>query len=216
MVLPDPPAAAQQIFGNQLPRARAYAELLATVGTERGVIGPREVPRLWERHILNCAVIEELIPVGSEVLDVGSGAGLPGIVLAIARPDCHHHLLDSMERRAAWLRLVVAELGLDTVTVHRGRAEDAPGRLSAPVVTARAVSQLDQLAAWCLPLVSPGGELLAIKGNSAAEELAAARPRLKRLGVSSADIVAVGARFVTPATTVVRLGRTHRGSARGA
>lgn len=196
--------------------AQAYADLLATAGAERGLIGPREVPRLWERHLLNCAVVQELIPRGAEVIDVGSGAGLPGIVLAIARPDCHLHLLDSMERRVAWLRWVVEQLGLEGVTVHRGRAEESAGRLSAPVVTARAVSQLDQLAQWCLPLVSPGGQLLAIKGHSAADELAVARPTVARLGVTSADIVEVGGRFVTPATTVVRLRRSQRAPARGA
>jgi len=179
-------AAAEAAFGDRLGLARRYAELLATSGTERGLVGPREVPRLWERHLLNCAAVAPLLPTGGTVLDVGSGAGLPGLVLALARPDVHVVLLEPMQRRVAWLQEVVSELGV-TAEVVRGRAEECG--LAAATVTARALAPLDRLAAWCLPLVAPGGALLALKGRSAAEELATAAPALRRYRRATWDVL---------------------------
>jgi 16S rRNA (guanine527-N7)-methyltransferase len=186
-----------------LPVARAYAEVLAGRGVERGLIGPREVPRLWERHLLNCGVVAGLVPKGSEVWDVGSGAGLPGIVVAVLRPDLTMTLLEPLLRRTAFLQECVSELGLDNVTVVRGRAEDYAGSAQADVVLARAVAPMDRLATWMLPLLRPGGQLLAMKGEGAAGELASAVPTLRRLRASSWRVRRVGHEVAeTPATVV--------------
>jgi 16S rRNA (guanine527-N7)-methyltransferase len=189
----------------------SYAGLLATAGVERGLIGPREVPRLWDRHLLNCAVAVPLVPEGADVIDVGSGAGLPGIVWAVVRDDISVTCLEPLQRRAIFLEEAVGELGLaGRVQVVRARAEDiVRGRgpvtsLRARVVTARAVAPLDRLAGWTVPLVQPGGELLALKGRSAAEEVEASRATLERLGIASVDIVECGEGVVDPVTTVVR------------
>lgn len=163
--VPQPPELAERVFGERLDRAVHYAGLLATTGVTHGLIGPREVLRLWDRHILNCALVEEYIPTGSRVIDVGSGAGLPGLALAIARPDLDVLLVEPMLRRTTWLAAAITDLGLSNARVHRGRAESLWGVESSPVVTARAVARLDELAAWCLPLVQPGGILLALKGR---------------------------------------------------
>lgn len=179
--------------------------MLAGPGVARGVIGPREADRLWDRHVLNSAVLGELIPDGARVLDLGSGAGLPGIPLAIARPDLTVVLLEPMARRVAWLDEVVAELGL-LVSVVRGRAEEPGVRAELggnDVVTARAVAPLGQLTAWSLPLVVPGGQLLAIKGASAAEEIARDVEVVRAAGGAAAEIVQCGARIAQPPTTVV-------------
>ena len=188
-----------------------YAELLATAGVERGLIGPREVPRLWDRHLLNCAVAVPLVPENADVIDVGSGAGLPGIVWAIVRSDITVTCLEPLQRRATFLEEAITELGLTgRVQVVRARAEDiVRGRgpvtsLRARVVTARAVAPLERLAGWTVPLVQPGGELLALKGRSAAEEVEASRSVLERLGIVEVDIVEVGEGVVDPATIVVR------------
>ena len=188
-----------------------YAELLATAGVERGLIGPREVPRLWDRHLLNCAVAVPLVPEGADVIDVGSGAGLPGIVWAIVRSDITVTCLEPLQRRATFLEEAVTELGLTgRVKVVRARAEDiVRGRgpvmsLRARVVTARAVAPLERLAGWTVPLVQPGGELLALKGRSAAEEIEASRSVLERLGIVEVAIVECGEGLVDPATIVVR------------
>jgi 16S rRNA (guanine527-N7)-methyltransferase len=175
----------------------------------RGLIGPREAPRLWDRHLLNCAVVVELIPNGSSVVDVGSGAGLPGIALAIARPDLTVALVESLTRRVVFLMEAVAAVGLsDRVSVVHSRAEDSVGRLApADVVTARAVAPLDRLAAWCLPLVAPGGRLLALKGSSAAEEIAEHRAAVARLGGGVPVLRECGAGLVDPPTTVVEVVR---------
>ena len=143
----------------------------------RGLIGPREVPRLWERHLLNCAVLGELLPEGASLCDVGSGAGLPGIPLALARPDVRITLLEPLLRRTTFLDEVVRQLGLENVTVLRGRAEEMVGKLPpVDVVTARAVAPLDRLAGWGLPLLRPYGEMLALKGDTAEQELRRPRP----------------------------------------
>jgi 16S rRNA (guanine527-N7)-methyltransferase len=252
---------ARTLFGDRLPLAEAYAELLAGPGVVRGLIGPREAPKIWDRHLLNCAVVAELIPSGSSVVDVGSGAGLPGIVLAIARPDLAVMLVEPLARRAVFLAEVVTALDLgDSVTVLRARAEeipaawrragrnsgrrtaadrrpsvahrsepgslvhpdrsvepeslpvelsDLPVELSVPadVVTARAVAPLDRLAGWCLPLTAPGGRLLALKGATAADEVANTATAVRRLGGSQPVVQQCGTGIVEPPTTVVEIVR---------
>ena len=198
-----PPEVAAEVFGSALPRAQEFAGMLATRGVEHGLIGPHEVPRLWDRHLLNCAVVAELIDSRPATLvDIGSGAGLPGIVLAMLRPKLNVILLEPMERRCRFLTDCVAELGLTNASVLRARAQDAV--LRADVAAARAVAPLDRLAELAVGLVRPGGMVLAIKGQTAADELKKARPVLKRLGVRGAKVVRAGQGKVDPATTVVR------------
>jgi 16S rRNA (guanine527-N7)-methyltransferase len=202
------------VFGQALGLATRYADLLAGPGVERGLIGPRETARLWDRHLINCAAVAELVPPGSSLIDVGSGAGLPGVVLAMLLPDAQVVLLEPLARRAAFLEECVRTLGLGNAAVRRGRAEEAAGQLTADVVTARAVAPMQRLAALALPLVRPGGLVLAIKGAAAAEELAQARPVLRRLGVQDAAVVEAGRGKVSPPPTVIRLtagrGARHR------
>ncbi|MCZ7417664.1 MULTISPECIES: 16S rRNA (guanine(527)-N(7))-methyltransferase RsmG [unclassified Streptomyces] len=203
--LAPPPENAEAVFGDRLPDAIRYAELLADAGVRRGLIGPREVPRLWGRHLLNCAVLSEIVPDGVTVCDVGSGAGLPGIPLALVRPDLRITLLEPLLRRTTFLQEAVELLGLDHVTVVRGRAEEVLGTLApVHVVTARAVAPLDRLAGWGVPLLRPYGEMLALKGDTAEEELKGARSALQKLGVVKASVVQVGAGVVDPLSTVVR------------
>ncbi len=200
-VLPPPGAAV--VFGPALDGARAFAWMLATRGVEQGLIGPHEVPRLWDRHLLNCAVVAELIGGRYRTLvDIGSGAGLPGIVLAMLRPELSVTLLEPMERRCRFLSECVAELGLANAIVLRGRAEETV--LRADVATARAVAPLDRLVELTAGVVRPGGMVLAIKGRTAAEELKKARPVLRRIGARGAEVVRAGQGKVNPATTVVR------------
>jgi 16S rRNA (guanine527-N7)-methyltransferase len=184
--LADPPAAAAEVFGEALPLAERYAALLAGPGVERGVVGPDEAARIWDRHLLNCAAIVRLIPTKCNLVDVGSGAGLPGIVLAMLLPSAQVTLVESLARRVAFLEECVETLGLANVEVVRARAEDLAGEMAADVVTARAVAPLDKLAGLCLGLLRPGGKVLAIKGASAESELTRARPVLARLGVTDA------------------------------
>jgi 16S rRNA (guanine527-N7)-methyltransferase len=199
-----PPDILAAVFGPQAPLAIAYADLLATDGVVRGLIGPREAPRLWDRHLLNSAVLGELVPAGATVCDIGSGAGLPGIPLALARPDLQVELVEPLLRRVTFLEQAIQTLGLARVTVTRARAEALSGA-RADVVTARAVAPLSTLGAWCLPLVRPGGSLLALKGARAEQELAEAEPEFRRLGAISWDVVTCGASRVEPLTTVVRV-----------
>jgi 16S rRNA (guanine527-N7)-methyltransferase len=197
------PASAAGVFGSALPAAVTFAGLLATRGVERGLLGPREVPRLWDRHLLNCAVVAELIePRRGTLLDLGSGAGLPGLVLAMLLPGTAVTLLEPMERRCRFLTEAVTELGLANVSVLRRRAEDVTVRTD--VVTVRAVAPLPRLAQLAIGLVRPGGMVLAIKGRTAQEELTAARPVLHRIGARDAQVVQAGQGKVVPATTVVR------------
>ncbi|MBT2522307.1 16S rRNA (guanine(527)-N(7))-methyltransferase RsmG [Arthrobacter sp. ISL-28] len=197
--------AAEKIFGDRLGLAERYVEHLATSGTERGLIGPREIPRLWGRHVLNCAVIESEIAQGSHVADVGSGAGLPGLCLAIARPDLELTLIEPLERRVIWLQEVVDDLGLSNVTIMRTRAELAVGMVKADVVTARAVSALSNLAGLTIPLLDGEGEVVAIKGRSAAEEIQKAAKVIRKLGGVETSVVTVGQNLLEEPTTVVRI-----------
>ncbi|MFD4758354.1 16S rRNA (guanine(527)-N(7))-methyltransferase RsmG [Streptomyces sp. NPDC058439] len=204
--LPQAPEGARAVFGEFFPEAVRYAELLADAGVKRGLIGPREVPRLWERHLLNCAVLSEAVPEGVTVCDVGSGAGLPGIPLALVRPDLKITLLEPLLRRTNFLQEVVELLGLSHVTVVRGRAEEVLGTLQpVHVVTARAVAPLDRLAGWGVPLLRPYGEMLALKGDTAQEEIIGARAALSKLGVVETEVLHVGEGIVDPMSTVVRV-----------
>jgi 16S rRNA (guanine527-N7)-methyltransferase len=217
--LPLPSAEAIAEFGDSLAKARRYVELLATDGVTRGLIGPRETARLWDRHLMNCALVAELVPDQGEVVDIGSGAGLPGIVLAMLRPRLHVVLLEPLLRRSVFLEECVSALELPNATVLRARAEEkAASWISADVATARAVAPLDRLVGWAAGLLRPGGELLAIKGQSAAAELEAAGPVLSGLGVRSAEVLQAGHGRVVSATTIVRVvmgghGREERAGA---
>lgn len=199
-------------FGERLPLARRYAEHLATTGVEWGLVGPREASRVWERHVLNCAVVADLVPPAARVLDIGSGAGLPGIPLALARPDLRIVLVEPLARRVEWLRAVLADLELP-VEVERGRAEDTPIRRrweGADVVTSRAVAPLHRLAAWCLPLVRPGGMMLAVKGMSAPAEVERDARAVAASGGGIPRIETCGVGIVDPPSTVVVVERLRR------
>ena len=211
--MPEPaPASAAKVFGERLPLAERYAEHLVTTGVERGLIGPREAPRIWERHILNCAVVAELIPDAARLVDVGSGAGLPGLPLALARPDLGIVLVEPLSRRVEWLREVIDDLGLP-VEVERGRAEEPAVRRrweGADVVTARAVAPLHRLARWCLPLLRPGGVMVAVKGESAPEEARRDVAAVARLGGGTPRVQRCGGDIVDPPSTVIVVERVPR------
>jgi 16S rRNA (guanine527-N7)-methyltransferase len=205
MTAPPMPAVGRAIFGDAAAKAERYAGLLAGVGVERGLIGPNEIPRIWERHLLNSAVVAELVPRPCSLVDLGSGAGLPGIVLALMLPDCEVVLLEPMLRRATFLEECVAGLGLGNAMVVRARAEQMAGELAVDVVTARAVAPLDRLAAMAVGLLKPGGIVLAVKGARASAEARDAKAALDRLGLRDPEVLVVGSGKVDPAATVVRL-----------
>lgn len=194
------------VFGSRLPLAQKYHDSLATDGSTRGFIGPREVPRLWERHLINCAVVAEVMPQNATLIDVGSGAGLPGIPLAIARPDLKITLIEPLLKRSTYLNEVVDLLGLDNVTVIRGRAEEGPVKKAvqgADIVTSRAVAPLGKLAKWSLPLVRKGGEMIALKGSSVHEELERDAADIKRAGGGKAEVMTIHG------TTIIRVPRVN-------
>jgi 16S rRNA (guanine527-N7)-methyltransferase len=206
------------MFGAALPQASRYAGLLAGAGVERGLIGPAEADRIWDRHLLNCAAIAGLAPPSGWIADVGSGAGLPGVVLAMLLPAARVTLIEPLARRVTFLSECVAELGLENVEIWRARAEEIAGQLAADMVTARAVAPLVRLAGWCAGLARPGGIVVALKGSSAESELADARPVLARLGVTDARVTQVGSASGAGAATVVMFtvadGRPRRGRGR--
>ncbi|MCF7551939.1 16S rRNA (guanine(527)-N(7))-methyltransferase RsmG [Pseudonocardia sp. WMMC193] len=207
-----PPPAAQKVFGDRLELAARYVDHLATSGVERGLIGPREADRLWDRHVLNCAVVAELVPDSAKVVDVGSGAGLPGIPLCLARPDLRIVLVEPLARRVEWLEEIIADLGL-SLTVERGRAEENAIRRrweGADVVTARAVAPLARLAGWSLPLLRTGGRMLAVKGASAPQEIERDAAEVRRLGGGIPVIELCGTGVVDPPSTVVSVERQAR------
>lgn len=181
-------ARSRELLGVGYDGAASFARMLAAEGELRGLIGPRELPRLWRRHVVNSAAVAPYLPGSGSVIDVGSGAGLPGVVLALMRPDLQVHLVEPMQRRVAWLTEVSERLGLGNVVVHGARAEDLHGELMAEAVTARAVARLDKLARWTMPMVRLGGALLAQKGQRAGEEVAAARGVLRRLGATEVQV----------------------------
>ncbi|QIK74923.1 16S rRNA (guanine(527)-N(7))-methyltransferase RsmG [Nocardioides piscis] len=191
---PPTPSAARGVFGSErLELAERYAEWLATAGVLRGLIGPREAPRLWDRHLLNCAALADVIDRDATVCDIGSGAGLPGVVLGIARPDLRITLVEPLLRRATFLDEVVADLDLSNVTVVRGRAEEIKTLHAFDVVTSRAVAPLERLLRWSMPLVAPQGSMLAMKGSAVADEVAQARSTLRSLGCAEPEVVSLGA-----------------------
>lgn len=195
----------QAAFGDAYPRLATFAAMLSEEGVTRGLIGPREVPRIWERHILNSSAVAPFLPAEGTVVDVGSGAGFPGIVLACMRPDLPIVLLEPMDRRVTWLREVAVALELTSTEVVRGRAEDVHGTLSATVATARAVAPMDRLARWLLPLLHPGGVLLAMKGDRAPDEVTAARTTITHLGGGDPQILRAPTVTGAEATTIVRI-----------
>lgn len=205
--IPDPDIV-RAVFGSQEPVIRAYADILATRGIEWGLVGPRETPRLWERHIFNSAAMFSLLPRGATVCDVGSGAGLPGLVLAIGRPDLRVTLVEPLQRRVAFLEAAIDELDLaDRVEVLHGRAEEFSAGKGFDVVTSRAVGALTRLVGWSAPLMAPDGEVLALKGASAPTEIDKARKELRKAGLE-AEVLEVRADPRTEPTYVVRLRRS--------
>ena len=201
---PEPDVAAA-VFGDRITLARRYVLSLASDGVLRGLIGPRESGRLWSRHVLNSGVVGALLKEGHRVVDIGSGAGLPGIPLAIARPDCQIVLVEPLERRTSYLREIVRDLGLSNCSVVRGRADEVIADCGeADVVTSRAVAPLEKLSAWSAPLLRIGGELLALKGSSAADEIERDRVAVAALGLVDLEVVSVGAGIVAPETLVIR------------
>lgn len=205
---PPVPDLARGVFAQRWRLAAAYAELLATDGVTRGLIGPRETGRLWERHLLNCAALTEALPADATVADLGSGAGLPGVVVALRRPDLRVTLVEPLLRRATFLSEVVERLGLIGVEVVRARAEELHGARRFDVVTSRAVAPLPRLLDWSMPLVEPGGAMVAMKGASAADEVADAREQLRRWKVGAVDVLQLGTDLIDPPTTVIRVEAT--------
>lgn len=206
---PPVPSSARGVFADRTELAERFAELLATDGVTRGLIGPREGSRLWDRHLLNCAVVTSLLAEGSDVCDIGSGAGLPGVVLAIRRPDLQVTLVEPLLRRTAFLNEAVERLGLTNVEVVRARAEELHGHRDFSVVTSRAVAALPRLLDWSMPLVRQDGVLLALKGSSAADEVAAAREALEAWGAGAVEVLTVGGEAIYPPTTVIRVQATR-------
>ncbi len=196
------PASAAEIFGAGIDKARAYAAALVRDGDELGLLGPREMPKLWTRHILNSAVVAELVDADKKVADVGSGAGLPGIPMAIAQPAATFVLIEPMERRSKWLQEQVDALGLTNVRVHRARAEEVGEAFD--IVTARAVSALPKLLRMTVPLTRDGGEIIALKGSKAADEIEESKKLQKKLRISGFEILYTGAKFLAEPTLVVR------------
>jgi len=203
--VPLTPALAGAVFGPRLVLAEEYVRLLADTGIEHGLLGPREAPRLWDRHVMNCAVIAPGFAPDSDVLDVGSGAGFPGLVLAIARPDLRIGLIEPLQRRARWLQRTIGDLALSNVVLHNGRADSLWGKIRARHATARAVAPLGTLAMWCLPLLEAGGSLLALKGENVAAELSADRRDIERLGGRRLRIESYGLGLVDPPALAVRI-----------
>src|SRR3984893_14489639 len=214
---PPQPEIENAIFGPRLELAKRYAELLADAGVEWGLLGPHEIDRIWERHLLNCGVVAELLEPGERVADIGSGAGLPGLALAIAEPRLDVVLIESLLRRSAFLRMVVTELGLGA-EVLRGRAEDPAVRESAggcDAVVSRAVAPLDKVARWSMALLRPGGRMLAIKGERAPDEVREDRRVITGLGATDVRVVECGVSYLSPPTTVVVARRATPAPVRG-
>ena len=197
---------ARRVFASdRLPLLERYAAWLADAGVVRGLIGPREVPRLWDRHLLNCGVLQELVPRGATVADIGSGAGLPGLVLAVARPDLRLTLVEPLLRRTTFLEEVVADLSLENVEVVRGRAASLHGVRGFDVVTSRAVAPLERLLSWSMPLVLPSGAMVAMKGASVEAEVVGAADALEAWGCAPPEIHELGAGVLVSTTMALRV-----------
>ena len=206
------PRAAEALFGSAVERAQRYAEILAGAGVEWGLLGPREVDRLWDRHILNSAAVAELLGANDQIADIGSGAGLPGIPLALARPDLHLTLIEPLLRRSEFLREVVDDLGLE-ITIIRGRAEDRAVRQQVgemDAVVSRAVASLDKLTKWSIPLLRPDGRMVAIKGERAEEEISEHRRVIASIGAVDVRVMRCGADYLDPPATAVVARREAR------
>lgn len=203
----DEQIAAEQLFGDRLDLARRYVEHLCDTGLEHGLLGPREVPRMWSRHLLNCAVLGPELPAGGTTADVGSGAGLPGIALALVRPDVDFQLIEPMERRVQWMDHVITDLGLDNVHLIRARAEDVTDEVMADVVTARAVSALKKLIPLTAPLLADDGRLLLLKGRSVDQEIEAARKVFPKHRLTHPEVRHLGEGLLQETTTVVHCRR---------
>jgi 16S rRNA (guanine527-N7)-methyltransferase len=199
----EPVAAATVLFADRLELARRFTTNLAVHGEELGLIGPLELPRLWSRHILNCAVVAPLLRPGT-VGDIGSGAGLPGLVLAIARAAVDFVLVEPMERRVAWLNDQVKDLGLTNVKIMRDRAEDLRLDEGFDQLTARAVSAFSKLIPMCAPLVVPGGELVLMKGANAAKEIEAAEKQIRRHRLRNVEVLELDGGVLPEITRVIR------------
>lgn len=200
--IPMTPPSAAAVFADRVGVVEHYVALLATTGIDHGLVGPREAPRLWDRHVLGCGVVAALLGPTSTLADIGSGAGLPGLVLAIARPDVTVTLVEPLHRRIVWLERAVAELGLDNVRLHEGRAESLWSEATYDVVTARAVARIGVLAQWCLPLVAPQGRLVAIKGRTVEDELSEDADALRQAGATGWRVEHLGGRVLDPPATV--------------
>lgn len=201
--------AVRAFLGSAYQPIAQFHEMLVAHGEERGLIGPRELDRLWTRHLLNSAAVTPYLPATGMIVDLGSGAGLPGIVVAAMLPDAQVVLVEPMERRCTWLAEVIERLGLSNAEVRRGRAEEFHGAFEADAVTARAVAALDKLGRWAFPLLGLGGVLVALKGRSAGDEIAAATKVLRRYGATDAEVLTAGTLPGVPTTTVVRATRTR-------
>lgn len=201
------PAGLAEVFDTSADQMRYYADLLSHEGLEQGLLGPREAGRIWSRHILNCWVLSEFLPEGVQVADVGSGAGLPGLVLAIGRPDLSLTLIESMARRCEWLQFCVEELGLDNVQIRNARAEDFRGKQAFPYLTARAVGNLSTLLEWTAPLVKKHGTMLFLKGASVDAEIGKAKANyvFAKQKVSLPEVLTVATPLTEEPTRVVRL-----------
>jgi len=199
----DTPVNGPELLGDSWQQLDTYAQMLWDEGEERGLIGPRELPRLWSRHILNSMAINDYIPQRAVSIDIGSGGGLPGIVLATTRPDVHVHLVESMERRVTWLEEVVHALDLTNVTIHRTRIQDLHGEFQAQIVTARAVAALKKLVPMAMPVLKSGGKLVALKGERAQLEIDDARSAFKKNKVATVDLHVVEVPGTDEATRVV-------------
>lgn len=197
--------AAEVLYGDRVGLAERFVEHLVTTGIEWGLLGPREIPKMWDRHVLNCAVVQELIPQGAVVADVGSGAGLPGLALAITRPDVQFVLIEPLERRVDWLNMVIEDLELENVDVLRARSEQVFDSVDVDIVTARAVSAMKSLVPITVPLLHGQGELLAIKGQSAKSEIEKADKVLRKFKTKKAEVLTVGDELLEVPTTVARL-----------
>lgn len=200
-------AGLREYFGERWEAVRSFHDLLDEQGELRGLLGPRERERLWRRHILNSAALAEFLPGAGSVADIGSGAGLPGVVLALMRPDLEFHLIEPMQRRARWLEEASALLAVRNVEIHQSRAEDLRGRLRVDVVTARAVAPLATLLAWSVPVLADDGRLAVLKGRRAREEVDAARPVLRRLRFDRVLVHEVDMFSLGEPTTVVEVAR---------
>lgn len=196
-----------EYFGDSFVVVEKFAERLRSEGELRGLIGPREVPRIWDRHILNSAAVVPFLPRTGLIADVGSGAGLPGVVIAAMRPEATVYLIEPMERRCAWLTEIAEDLSLPNIEVKRGRAEEYHGAFECDAVTSRAVAALDKLARLSLPLVRPGGEMIVLKGRNVSREIDPARKVLRKLKGSEPEIIEAPTLPGVETTTVVRIVR---------